>query len=101
MGSLHCRRRQRQTRTSQQVEKGQETPTTENRTSKKDKVEVQRYQDIMSEKFSNANLQNMDPEEIIHHLSKLSYGQSKRHDQTKSTDEASDHYTKTAGILRQ
>ena len=27
----------------------------------------------MSEKFSSANLENMDPAEIIHHLSKLSY----------------------------
>ena len=39
----------------------------------KDKAEVQRYQDIMTEKFSAANLENMDPAEIIHHLSKLSY----------------------------
>ena len=39
----------------------------------KDKAEVQRYQDTMSEKLSEANLQGMDPAEIIHHLSKLKY----------------------------
>ena len=39
----------------------------------KDKAEVQRYQDIMSEKFSEVNLPDTDPAEIIHHLSKLSY----------------------------
>ena len=39
----------------------------------KDKMEVQRYQDIVSEKFSVANLENMVPEEIIHRLSRLSY----------------------------
>ena len=38
----------------------------------KDKKDVQRYQDILSEKFSAANLENKEPEEIIHHLSKLS-----------------------------
>ena len=42
-------------------------------TLKEDKTEVQRYQDIMLEKSSEANLQDMDPAEIIHHLSKLSY----------------------------
>ena len=43
------------------------------RNSLKDMAEVQRYQDIMSEKFSEANLQDMDPAEIIYRLSKLSY----------------------------
>ena len=37
-----------------------------------DKAEVLRYQDIMSVKFSEANLEDMDPAKIIH-LSKLSY----------------------------
>ena len=39
----------------------------------KDKAEVQSYQDIISEKFSEENLQDNDAAEIIHHLSKLSY----------------------------
>ena len=39
----------------------------------KDKAEVQRYQDSLSEKFAAANLENMGSAEIIHHLSKLSY----------------------------
>ena len=39
----------------------------------KDKAEDQRYQYIIIEKFPPANLENMDPAEIIHHLSKLSY----------------------------
>ena len=39
----------------------------------KNKAEVQRYQDIISKKFLTVNLENMDPAEIINHLSILSY----------------------------
>ena len=52
----------------------------------KGKVEMQRYQDnIKSEKFSAANLENID-QKIIHN-------QFKRHNQTRKTDQASDHHT--------
>ena len=38
-----------------------------------DKAEDQRYQDIISEKFSNANQENIKSAEIIQQLSKVSY----------------------------
>ena len=38
----------------------------------KDKAEVRRYEDIISEKFSEAILQDMDLAEIIHFQSILS-----------------------------
>ena len=55
------------------------TRTTAHRTNIKNKTEVKRYQDILLEIFSVANLENMEPEEIIHHLSKLSYEAVKTH----------------------
>ena len=61
------------TRKSQQGGKAERLRLLRTALTLKDRAKVQRYQDIMSEKFSAANLEHMEPVEIIRHLSKLSY----------------------------
>ena len=73
MGTLHSSRRQRQSKTVPHRETDKEIQILRTEPTLKDKTEVQKCQDIMTEKFLAVNLENMDPAEIIRHLSKLGY----------------------------
>ena len=73
MGALYSSRRQGHTGTGPQREKAKRLQLLRTELTMKDKAEVQRYQDIMSVTFSAADLEDLDPVETIHHISKLSY----------------------------